>query len=70
VLCYFHTIDLFFFFLFFFSFSISISISIVQPVMHEFYDEIVFTNPATTFEARLMQYVPPLVKPISHLTVR
>lgn len=40
-----------------------------QPVMHEFYDEIVFTNPSPSFEAALMQYVPPPVKPLSHLTV-
>lgn len=39
--------------------------------MHEFYDEIVFTNPSSEFFADLMKYTPPPPdkRPITHLTV-
>ena len=39
--------------------------------MHEFYDEIVFTNPSPHFFTDLMKYTSPAVekRPITHLTV-
>lgn len=39
-----------------------------KPVVKEFYDEIVFTNPSPSFRAMLMQYVPPDPRPITWLT--
>ena len=41
----------------------------MQPVVTEYYDEIVFTNPSPSFRAQLMQYTPPVPRPITWLTV-
>jgi hypothetical protein len=51
--------------------SCALSPSPPQPVMHEFYDEIVFTNPHPDFFANLMLYTPPPpdTRPLTHLTV-
>lgn len=43
--------------------------SMKKPVMHEFYDEIVFTNPSEDFASCLLQYNSPSSgdRPLSHL---
>mmetsp|Transcript_19591 Transcript_19591/g.28184 ORF Transcript_19591/g.28184 Transcript_19591/m.28184 type:complete len:264 (-) Transcript_19591:133-924(-) len=42
--------------------------SVKKPVMHEFYDEIVFTNPTKEFSADLMMYTAPKDRPITRMT--
>lgn len=42
--------------------------STVQPVMSEFYDEIIFTDPTPEFRRQLMMYTPPVVRKINEMT--
>jgi hypothetical protein len=41
----------------------------IQPVMSEFYDEIVFTDPTPEFRRQLMLYTPLAVRKINEMTV-